>query len=164
MTANPDPTSAKFTQRLVRLARKKVAIVTQRIVRLADSGAGMTQRVARIAKSTARIGRQVFDFAKTSPIPRSFAANYLVFVVFTMLILVSLFFLAKVRLESLQLGYRIMALYKEQQQLQSKTALLERERNQLRSYPQLLQLNESLGLYLVPPEEWWRDEATTAGK
>jgi hypothetical protein len=52
------------------------------------------------------------------------------------------------------MGYEIVRLEKEKHKLEEELRTLEIERAKLLSCASLLQLNQSLGLYLLPPEEW----------
>lgn len=117
--------------------------------------AALTGRITSIAQSGTYVSKQVIDFAQSSPIPRSFAMGYLGFAVFILPILLSLFLLVKVRTQSYELGYQVMQLQKQKKQLQEQLRSLRTDRTRLTSPGSLLQLNSSMGLYLLSPREWW---------
>jgi hypothetical protein len=139
----------------MRQMAKRGGALTQRVARLAKSGgAAMTQRVVRLAKSTARVGRHIVEFAQTSEVPRSFAVGYAAFILCGMLLIGSIFMLTRVRLEGFSIGYQIMQLEKERDRLRVQLRELETELTQCGSPVYLLQMNQALGLYLLPPEQW----------
>jgi hypothetical protein len=151
----PDTKVQGLTERVARITRSRLATATRRIVRLAKSSASATQRIATLARST---GREVVHFARTSPIPRTFLVSYLLFALFALLLLSSLFLLTRVRLESFELGYRIVQLEQERDRLKARTRSLEAQRTRLSTSAHLLQMNQSMGLYLLPPEKWIQND------
>lgn len=129
--------------------------ITQRMVKLAEAGTALaTQRILRWANKTARFSKDVVTFVQTVEVPRELVVGYLAFTVFIVVLSATLFALVEIRVESITLGYEIARIEKEKQKLQECLRCLETERTRLMAPECLLRLNQSMGLYLLPPEDW----------
>ncbi len=82
------------------------------------------------------------------------------------LFMISMFLLAlvKVRTETFQLGYKLALLEKEKNELTEQIQSLTAEIAQKSSYAQLIQLNESMKIGLLPPDQWTKPEKTEKTK
>ncbi len=78
----------------------------------------------------------------------------LLFSILLLLLLINSLYLARTRMESYQLGYRVGQLMKEKQKLTEETRRLIAEKTSLHSYSNLLKQNEELQINLVSPEKW----------
>lgn len=84
--------------------------------------------------------------------------GYVCFFTFMFLLSACLFKLVKTRIESFKSGYEIARLEREEQELKEEIRGLALERARLESVYHLLQMNQAMNLYLLPPHEWMEFE------
>ena len=80
--------------------------------------------------------------------------NHASFFIFMIIMAIFLFILVDIRMKRVELGYKIEKLEREEVQLEEEVNILSAELASLKRAAYLVQMNQSMKLYLLPSYEW----------
>lgn len=112
-----------------------------------------TQKIGNMMHSAWATGKHLWQITRTAQAPKDFIKGCLAFAVFIVCLSACLLLLVDMRTEGYRLGYQVVTLQKEKQELEERLLSLKAEQARLRSHQSLLQMNKAMGLYLLPLQE-----------
>ena len=113
-----------------------------------------TQRVIEIASNRYKDLTQII----VRKVDHSLVINYVFFLATIIIIGISLFILAKLRMQTIKLGYEFRKLEKKKMKLIEEVNVLSNKFTELTSRKNLLKLNKEMKINLQSPSQWTRSK------